>query len=140
MLDEHTTTLLRDLTASWHSAAPVTERRREHRISCDFPAVFVPLDEEGEPLADSAMDVRVKNVSRHGIGIMHPQAMTHRLALLAFDTAASEPVRLLVRLNWCRFKRINVHESGGQILKILAPGEGAAGSFKADFRQCEPTR
>ena len=140
MLDEHTTTLLRDLTASWHSASTVTERRREHRIMCDFPAVFVPLDEEGEPLAGAELDVRVKNVSRNGIGIMHPQAMSHRLALLAFDTAASEPVRLLVRLNWCRFKRISVHESGGQILKILAPGEDAADSVKAVYRQGQPTR
>jgi hypothetical protein len=52
--------------------------------------------------------------------------MAHRLVLLAFETAADGPVRLVVRLKWCRFKRADLYESGGQILRVLKPGEQPA--------------
>jgi hypothetical protein len=49
--------------------------------------------------------------------------MPHRLVLVAFESTNDGPVRLVVRLKWCRFKQAGVYESGGQILRVLQPGE-----------------
>lgn len=123
-LEEHaTTTLLTEAAASWHPRPLATERRRENRIPCNFPGLLVALSDSGQALDLAPWKVTVKDLSRSGVGIAHLAPLPHRLALLAFETAASEPVRLIVRLKWCRFKRTDLYESGGQILKIFKPGE-----------------
>jgi hypothetical protein len=113
----------RDVTASWHSASNVGERRREHRHPCNLPALLVPLDSQGLSVACVPLEVRVKDISKHGIGISHPDPMPHRLVLLMFETLEKNQRRLVVRLKWCRFKRADVYESGGQIVRDLKPGE-----------------
>jgi hypothetical protein len=121
--DGHIGTLLHSLTASWRPAAIVVERRSEHRVPCDLPAVLVPLDNQGNVLTSAALDIRIKDLSGHGIGIAHPQPMPHRLVLVAFESTDDGPIRLVVRLKWCRFKKMEVYESGGQFLKVLRSGE-----------------
>ncbi len=119
----HIDTLLRSLTASWRPVSIVVERRGDHRQPSRVPGVLVPLDRHGRAIAGAPLDVHVQDVSPHGIGIAHPEPMAHRLVLLAFETAADGPLRLVVRLKWCRFRRAGVYESGGQILRVLKPGE-----------------
>jgi hypothetical protein len=114
---------LADLKASWHSASNVGERRREHRHPCNLPALLVPLDSQGLSVACVPLEVQVKDISKHGIGISHPDPMPHRLVLLMFETPEKNQRRLVVRLTWCRFKRTDVYESGGQIVRALKPGE-----------------
>lgn len=116
-----------ELTASWYSSSIVAERRREHRFPCDLAAVLVPLSNPDGTLAGEPLGVRIQDLSRHGIGIAHPDPMPHRLVLVAFETAAEGAVRLVVRLKWCRFKQNDLYESGGQILRVLQPGEKANG-------------
>lgn len=111
------------LTASWRPASTAVERRREQRIVCDLPAVLVPLDHQGNALAKSALDVRIKDLSGQGIGIAHPEPMAHRLVLVAFESTDDGPIRLVVRLKWCRFKQAQVYESGGMVVRALRPGE-----------------
>jgi hypothetical protein len=121
--DGHIDTLLRALTASWRPVSIVTERRREQRRPCDLGAVLVPLDKQGKAFAAPPLKVRIKDVSQHGVGISHSEPMAHRVALIEFETRADGLVRLVVRLKWCRFKRTDLYESGGQILRVLKPGE-----------------
>jgi hypothetical protein len=118
--------LIKDVTASWHSASTVGERRREHRHSCNLPALLVPLDGHDLSVAHVPLEVRIKDFSKHGIGISHPDPMPHRLVLLMFETPERIRRRLVVRLKWCRFKRTDVYESGGQIVRTLKPGESHA--------------
>jgi hypothetical protein len=113
----------RDVTASWQSASNVGERRREHRHPCNFPALLVPLDSQGLSVACVPLEVRVKDISKNGIGISHPDPMPHRLVLLLFETPEKNQRRLVVRLKWCRFKRADLYESGGQIVRDLKAGE-----------------
>jgi hypothetical protein len=124
LADGHIGTLLNSLTASWRPSSNVVERRKEHRVPCDLPAVLVPLDKQGNALTSSALDIRIKDLSGHGIGISHPEPMPHREVLVAFESTDDGPIRLVVRLKWCRFKQTEVYESGGQVLKVLQPGEG----------------
>ena len=114
--------LLRELTASWQPASNIFDRRREHRFPCDFWALLAPVDSRGQCLTAAPSYVRVKDVSRHGIGIIHTEPMPHRLALLTLETAVQHPVWLLVRFKWCRFKRADVYESGGHILRVVEAG------------------
>jgi hypothetical protein len=121
--DGHIDTLLRALTASWRPVSIVAERRREERRPCDVVAKLVPLDKQGKAVASAPLNVRVRDISQHGVGISHSEPMAHRVALIEFETRADGPVRLVVRLKWCRFKRADLYESGGQILRVLKPGE-----------------
>jgi len=124
--DGHIDTLLRALTASWRPVSIVAERRREERRPCDLAAVLVPLDKQGQAVTGAPLNVRVRDISQHGVGISHSDPMAHRVALIEFETRADGPVRLVVRLKWCRFKRTDLYESGGQILRVLRPGEDVA--------------
>lgn len=117
--DLHIDALVRELKASWHPLSSVGDRRREHRIPCDLAATLIPLDEQGQSIAGDILRVRIKDVSQHGVGVGHAEPMPHRLVLLAFTTAGGEPVRLVVRLKWCRFKRTSGYVSGGQMVRVL---------------------
>lgn len=121
--DLHIDALVRELKASWHPLSTVADRRREHRIPCDLAATLVPLDEQGSNLAGESLGVRIKDVSQHGVGVGHVEPMPHCLVLLAFTTAGGEPVRLVVRLKWCRFKRTSGYVSGGQMVRVLRPDD-----------------
>jgi len=128
LADSRMTALLRALTASWHPASTIADRRREHRLACDFSATLVPVDNHDLVPSGLPQEVDIRDLSRHGIGISHDGPMPHRLVLVGFEPAGEAPIRLVVRLKWCRFKGTNVYESGGRIVRVLKPGEnlGAA--------------
>jgi hypothetical protein len=107
--------------ASWHPVTTVTDRRPGHRIPCDVAAVLSPLDDRGRPTAAARLDVLLTDVSEFGVGIAHRHPMPHRLVHLVFPSTAGQLVRLLVRLKWCRFKRADFYQSGGQILRVVKP-------------------
>lgn len=115
-----------ELTASWQSGSTIGERRREHRYPCNLPALLVPLDSQELSVSCVPLEVHVKDISKSGIGISHPDPMPHKLVLLMFETLEHKQRRLVVRLKWCRFKGTDVYESGGQIVRALKPGESHA--------------
>jgi hypothetical protein len=117
------TAVLQELTATWEVGSPVVERRREQRYPCDLAAALSPVDGKGQSLNAPSIEVRLKDIARHGVGIVHHEPMPHRLVLLTFETADQQTVRLLARLKWCRFKESGVYESGGQIVRVLEAGE-----------------
>lgn len=119
--DDQHLALLRALTASWHPVSTVADRRPGHRIPCNLPAELVPLDERGRLRGALPLAVQLVDLSDHGIGIMHPHPMPHRLVLVTFETEIGKSTRLVVRLKWCRFKRADFYQSGGQILRVLSP-------------------
>ena len=125
--DEQHLAVLRELTASWHPISTVADRRPGHRLPCNFLADLVPLDEQGRVPGVASLEVQVTDLSQRGIGIMHPQPMPHRLVLLTYADEAGQSTRLIVRLKWCRFKRSDFYQSGGQIVRVLA----------ADGAQCD---
>jgi hypothetical protein len=146
--------LLRELTASWQSASHVVERRREHRFPCNLAALLEPVDGEGQALDGPKLRVRLKDIARHGVGIVHHEPVPYRVVLLSFETADHQTIRLLARLQWCRFKKSGVYESGGQIVRILQadeslqslctfpdePPEAATRESRAADRPTEPER
>src|SRR5437762_2380060 len=118
--DEQHLALLRELTASWHPVSTVADRRPGHRVPCNFAAELIPLDQRGSHSGRTAMSVQVTDLSKRGIGIMHPHPMPHRLVQLTFTPEPGQLTRLVVRLKWCRFKRADVYQSGRQIVRVLA--------------------
>ncbi|MBI3860602.1 MAG: hypothetical protein HY290_01760 [Planctomycetia bacterium] len=117
--------ILRELTASWHPVTTVVNRRPGHRARCNYRAELVPLDDASCLPAAAAMEVQVTDLSRNGIGIMHLHAMPHRLVLVSYQTEAGRLARVVVRLKWCRFKRAEYYQSGGQIVRVLPADQDA---------------
>jgi hypothetical protein len=111
--------LVGESAASWHPVTTVADRRPGHRIPCEVAAVLSPLDDLGRPTTAAKLDVRLVDVSEFGVGITHRLPMPHRLVHLVFPSTAGQLVRLLVRLKWCRFKRADFYQSGGQILRVV---------------------
>jgi hypothetical protein len=111
--------LVGESAASWHPVTTVTDRRPGHRIPCEVVGVLSPLDDRGRPTTAPKLDVRLTDVSEFGVGISHRHPMPHRLVHLVFPSSAGQLVRLLVRLKWCRFKRADCYQSGGQILRVV---------------------
>lgn len=111
--------LVDESAASWHPISTVADRRPGHRIPCEVAAVLSPLDDRGRPTTVPKLDVRLTDVSEFGVGITHRNPMPHRLVHLVFPSTAGQLVRLLVRLKWCRFKRADFYQSGGQILRVV---------------------
>lgn len=118
--------ILRELTASWHPVSTVADRRPERRIPCNFRADLLPLDEDGRPTGEPSLEIHVIDRSTRGIGIVHRHPMPHRLVLITYVSDAGEMLRLLVRLKWCRFKRADFYQSGGQIVRAVADDDSLA--------------
>lgn len=116
--DEQHLAILRELTASWHPISTVADRRPGHRIPCNVQAQLVPLDDQGRLPGAAAVEVQVTDLSKSGVGIMHRHPMPHRLVALTFESETGRATRLIVRLKWCRFKRAEFYQSGGQIVRV----------------------
>jgi hypothetical protein len=130
--DEQHLAILRELTASWHPISTVADRRPGHRVRCNFKAGLLPFDELGRLPSTSPIEVQVTDLSQCGIGIMHLHPMPHRLVLLTYETDAGQATRLVVRLKWCRFKRSEFYQSGGQIVRVMLPDVPGTAAVRRD--------
>ena len=54
---------------------------------------------------------------------MHRHPMPHRLVLLTYEAEPGQSTGLVVRLKWCRFKRSDFYQSGGQIVRVMLPDD-----------------
>jgi hypothetical protein len=108
-----------EFLASWRSPSCESELRHELRVSCDERAYLMPLDEGAVVPLEKPLAVQIRDISRHGVGIVHPEVLPYRHVLLRLDPTSGPVVRLVVRLKWCRFKKNGGYESGGPIVKVL---------------------
>ena len=103
------------------------ERRREDRFA--VPALFrlTPLDSDREPIEFAAAIVVGKNISRRGMSFFHEQPLTHRRALIELAQPGLGDFAAEIDVSWCRFARPGWYESGGRLVRAVAPrGEDAA--------------
>jgi hypothetical protein len=97
----------------------------EPRLPLDKPATITRLcrcaggavDRLGEPLAG-----RVRNVSRHGLGLAHDQRLERGLVLLEMDLANGELLRFIADVLWCELQDSGNYYSGGKILEVVNAG------------------
>lgn len=116
--------LLADLPASWGEAIAVADRRAENRFWCDSRARLTPIDDlPGRPEA-APISVVLTDISRHGIGFSHSEPLPYRLVQVAIGQGDPSSPILVVRLQWCRFRKPGAYESGGQIQRIVLPEAG----------------
>ena len=92
-------------------------RRGEFRFP--FPSLIrvIPVDrhgkEQGEPLV-----VVGKHLSKSGLGFFHEKPLPYRNVVAEFQESDT-PVRVLMDLLWCRFRRECWYESGGKFLRTI---------------------
>jgi hypothetical protein len=97
----------------------------EPRLPLDKPATITRLcrcaggtvDRLGEPLAG-----RVRNVSRHGLGLAHDQRLERGLVLLEMELANGGPLRFIADVLWCELQDNGCYHSGGKILEVVSAG------------------
>lgn len=111
--------VLEDLPASWLESVKVSDRRTEPRCACDSRASLVPLDESADKDAPPT-PIELLDISRHGIGFTHTEPLPYRMIQISFNSDDSSAPVFIVRLQWCRFRKPGVYESGGQIQRVIS--------------------
>ncbi|REJ64711.1 MAG: hypothetical protein DWQ31_20705 [Planctomycetota bacterium] len=105
---------------------PPIERRGERRYP--YPALLrvLPYDESTGQVdaanfdSASAKVVVGHHLSLHGIGFFHREPLADRHVIVEFPEARQgEPLRVLVKLKWCRFAREGWYESGGRMIREM---------------------
>jgi hypothetical protein len=119
--------LLGDLPADWYESKAENERRSETRFWCDCEARLTPLDPHCTEADRKSIPVVLKDISRHGIGLVHADPLPYRIVQLTFGHAIASAPTLVVRLQWCRFEKPGVYQSGGQIQRVI-PADGSTGA------------
>jgi hypothetical protein len=91
------------------------ERRRSERLSIPLTFRLTPLAEDGQPIADEAISVIGKNISRYGLSFYHATPLAYRRAKICvvnidvvFDAE--------IDINWCRFSKPGWYESGSRLI------------------------
>ena len=112
------TTLARQVQALVARLHPTVtlERRRDDRI--DLPVLFriQPLDDQRQPIQDSAMTVVGKNISRRGISFYHDRPLPYRHALISAVHPEFDGFHAEIDVSWCRFTKPGWYESGGRLI------------------------
>lgn len=108
-----------DLPASWFESTKFAEFRSEARCWCDGLARLTPLDEPSLGGDGLPIPIQLTDISRHGIGFSHAEPLPYRMVQIAFDSDDVSAAVLVVRLQWCRFRKPGICESGGQIQRVM---------------------
>lgn len=112
--------LLTDLPASWFESAKTADQRSEARCWSDCKARLTPLDPQTATEDAPPVVITLKDISRHGIGFSHSDPLPHRLVRITFGSEESAAPVLVVRLQWCRFRKPGLYESGGRIQRVIS--------------------
>ena len=99
------------------------------RLPLNKPATITPLLRSsgdaryrpGEPLA-----VRVRNISRRGVGLAHDQRLERGFVLLDFKLENGEPLRFIADVLWCELQDSGGYFSGGKLLDVVSPSDAQA--------------
>jgi hypothetical protein len=102
------------LVARLHPTVTV-ERRRADRHSIPLTFRLTPLTEDGRPLANEAISVIGKNISRYGLSFYHATPLTYRRARISVENI-DVVFTAEIEINWCRFSKPGWYESGGRLI------------------------
>src|SRR5438270_822148 len=61
------------------------ERRNRNRVPIPYTFRLIPLDREGNPLADETTTIVGRDLSLTGIGFSHDHALPYKRALISLD-------------------------------------------------------
>lgn len=113
--------LLTELSGDWSAVRTIADRRLNSRAPCAYVARLTPLDENVDG-GESPVSVQLTDISRRGVGLAHADPLPYRLVQIAVEGLTGSAPILVVRLQWCRFRKPGVYESGGQIQRIINEG------------------
>jgi hypothetical protein len=107
------------VAASWHTFPPLLQQRAHHRVRYAKPVLVTPLDDRsGEPLA-SPLEASGHDISLTGMSFMHEEPLACRLVAVRFPASEVSIDAVLTRLNWCRFTRDGLYQSGGLFVRAV---------------------
>jgi hypothetical protein len=100
--------------------AVAQERRRDDRVAIPVLLRLIPLDADRHPIAQDAMIVVGKNISRRGLSFFHEGALPHRRAIIELAEPGLGAFAAEVDVKWCRFTRPGWYESGGRLIRLVS--------------------
>ena len=107
------------VAASWHTFPPLLQQRGNHRVRYPKPVLVTPLDEcTGEPLG-APLRAAGHDISLTGMSFMHQEPLACRLVAVRFPTGEAPIDEIVTRLNWCRFTRKGLYQSGGLFVRAV---------------------
>lgn len=109
------------------------ERRHYDRVAVPFLLRLTPLDADGQPLADQAVTVVGKDISRRGLCFFHEHSLPYRRSMVELEHPGMGRLFVEVDICWCRFSRLGWYESGGHLTRLVEqpPAAPVAGVFPA---------
>jgi len=120
---EEVDTLLESLVACWNDPQRILQQRRRQRFPFRREIRVTPLNEQtGEPMGPPFLATG-RDISLGGISFVHERPLPFRLVAVMLPSESGEPQSLVTRLNWCRFNREGLYQSGGPFLRVVEPGE-----------------
>ncbi len=117
---ESLTRIVNQVVASWHAPLAVAEQRRWQRIPYERPAILTLLDDRTAAPLGVHKVVSGRDISPSGFSFTHLDPLACRRAIVTFAFEPEETEAVLVRLNWCRFTRVGIYQSGGKFLNPIA--------------------
>lgn len=104
------------LMARLHPETTV-ERRHDERVAIPLVLRLTPLDRDRLPVADDAITVVGKDISRRGLSFTHEQPLTYRRAIISLDHPKFGRFAAEIDVTWCRFTKPGWYESGGRLVR-----------------------
>jgi hypothetical protein len=111
--------LLNRAGASWHSSPQLIEHRAGHRVRYTRPVLITPLDSEAQEPVAAPFLVTARDLSPGGLSFLHRDPLACRLVAVRFPAIDAFTDAVLTRLNWCRFTREGLYQSGGTFLRAV---------------------
>lgn len=105
--------------ASWHHCHNAVERRKCHRAAYRRPVVIHPWSVDLQAVEGDPSTAMGRDLSVEGFSFTHFAPMPYRLILVTFLLETAETQSAVLKLNWCRFTREQVYQSGGPFVKRI---------------------
>jgi hypothetical protein len=127
---------IQGLMARLHPETAV-ERRHDERVAIPLTLRLTPLDRDRRPVADDAITVVGKDISRRGLSFTHELPLTYRRAIISLDDPKYGRFAAEIDVTWCRFTKPGWYESGGRLVRSANPmDQPAAERIEAATWKC----
>ena len=107
------------VAASWHTFPPLLQQRAHHRVRYAKPVLVTPLDDRTEEPLASPLEASGHDISLTGMSFMHEEPLACRLVAVRFPAGEVSIDAVVTRLNWCRFTRDGLYQSGGVFVRAV---------------------
>jgi hypothetical protein len=95
------------------------ERRLRQRVPIPYTFRLIPIDHEGNLLADEITTIVGKDLSLTGIGFSHDHAIPYKRAVISLDHPKVGRFAVEAEIVWTRPTPLGLYESGCRLVRTV---------------------